>query len=484
MRKMNYVRRLSSWIAVVIIASIMLVGCNGDSDKNLNSTTSNTEEYNEVEPFTNDEIVDMKGYEFTIVSPFIHNDTTNKTLTVAEQQFEKRRREVEKLYNCNITILKEHTHTANIAAKILAGNKLGDLVQFDLTNLFQSIGSGYLRPLNTIEGIDVNDERWEKGYTKLAHYDDTPYGLYFWQPVEVRAMVLYNKTLLKEYGIKDDPYQLVKEKKWTFDKFRELAIACTRDTDGDGIPNTYGITTSTPEKLGTDFMHANGAAIAKQEDGTVKETFGEQSAVKAMNYLSDLINVDKVFYTPTQWLSQSTYYAGGLTTNDIFRQFTNNKVGFCVTEAWVANQVVLPTASNIEYGIVPLPMGPDVTEYITPAHYALVFAITKNNTDIEKVVPIINALGLPPKGYEGSDWVDDAIEMDFCQDGDIKSVEMYKLCYETAYYDIGLSVKSIYQDFSKYCVMMPIFWGVGTPTSQLDSFRGTAKTALDNLFNK
>lgn len=464
------------------LMAISLISCG--EDKTSSTAGGKGNQYEVVEAYTNDEVVDLKGYEFTIASPFIHNDVTGQTLTNAEMAFEKRRREVETEFNCKIKIIKQNTDSASIATAMLAGDKLADLVQFDVADLFQAIGSGYVRPLNTIKGIDVNDERWIEGYTKLGYYNGAPYGLYFWRPPELRGALLFNKTLLKDYGINEDLYQLVRDGNWTFDKFRELAIACTRDTDGDGVPNTYGVVTSTPEKLGTDFMQANGASLAKMKDGRAVENFNTPEAAFAMNYLYDLVNVDKVFYVPTQWTSKNTYYAGGLSTQDIYNMFTNNKAAFAVSEAWIANQVVRPMATKIEYGMLPLPKGPNAADYVSPAHYALLFAVTNNNQDIDKVVPVINALGKPASGYEGEEWWKDAIEMDFFQQGDTQSVEMYNLCFGKSVYDMGQSVQSIYEDFSEVGVMMPVFWGQGTPASQLEAFQGTAQRALDNLFQK
>lgn len=479
MKKSSFIR----FVLIICTIGICLTACGKKKpDDKQNSDTSG---YTKVEPYTDDTVKDMKGYEFVIVSPFIHDDVTGQALTTAEMNFEKRRREIEAQFNCKIKIVKHKTNVASIAPVMLSGDKLGDLVQFDLADLFQAIGSGYIRPLDTIKGIDASDERWIKGYTKLGYYKGSPYGLYFWRPEEVRGLILYNKTLLKQYGINENLPQLVREGKWTFDKFREIAIACTRDTDGDGIPNTYGVLTSTPEKLGTDFMHANNASIATiADDGKIVESFQSSQALTAMNYLYNLVNVDKVFYIPAQWTTKKTYYAGGMSSADIYANFTNNKVAFCVAEAWIANQIVRPTATSIQYGILPMPKGPDASGYVSSAHYALLFAVTNNNTDVEKVVPIINALGLPAEGYQGEDWINDAIEMDFCQPGDKDSVEMYKLCYERSYFDIGLSVQSIYEDFSEIVVMMPVFWGQSTPAAQLDAFKGVAKAALDNLYNK
>lgn len=470
---------LKTVICVLLSLAMVLtvVGCGDSKEKNEETV------YEKVEPYTNDEVVDMKGYEFTIVSPFIFPDPED-ALTVAEAQFHARCAEIEEEYNCKIKIVTHKTDTASIAATMLAGDKLGDIVQFDMADLYQAIGSGYLRPLNTIKGIDAADSRWEQGYTKLAYYKDDPYGLYFYRPQELRYCILYNKSLLKQYGINEDLNQLVRDGKWTFEKLRELAIICTKDTNGDGDPDTYGLMSSTPEALATNFMTANGSAVAKIINGKVTETTNEPAAANALEFLYNLVNIDKVMYVPEQWKTKKTYYAGGVGYKELNALFTDGKIAFNLAEAWMANQVVKPNATKISYGLLPFPKGPDADAYYTPANFALVFAVTKNNKDIDKIVPIINALGITAEGYEGEDWINDAIEVDYLQSGDSESVEMYKKSYENSTFDIGMSIQSVWSEFSEVVAMAPIFWGQGTPASQLEAFNGTAQKALDNLFGK
>lgn len=473
---------LKSILAVTLSFAMLITvaGCGNGKEVGGNK---NDVGFEKVDPITNDEVVDMKGYEFTIVSPFIFPDPED-ALTVAEQQFHARCAEIEEEFNCKIKIVNQKTDTASIAATMLAGDKLGDIVQFDMADLYQAIGSGYLRPLNTIKGIDAADTRWEQGYTKMAYYKDDPYGLYFYRPQELRYCILYNKTMLKEYGITEDLNQLVRDGKWTFDKLRELAIACTKDTNGDGEPDTYGLITNTPEALATNFITANGGAVAKVINGKVTETTNEQSVVNALNFLHGLINTDKVMYVPEQWKTKKTYYAGGVGYKELTALFNDGKVAFDLTEAWIANQAVKPGSPKISYGLLPFPKGPDADKYYTPANFALVFAVTKNNKDIDKVVPIINALGKTAEGYEGEEWINDAIEMDYLQSGDSESVEMYKFTYNNSTFDIGMSIQSVWSEFSEVVAMAPIFWGQGTPASQLEAFNGTAQKALDNLFEK
>jgi multiple sugar transport system substrate-binding protein len=69
-------------------------------------------------------------------------------------------------------------------------------------------------------------ERWCGKYYSLPHWADP-------------NAIFYNKSLLKQVGARD-PWDDLKGD-WTLDHLVELARATTRDADGDGKPDTWGI---------------------------------------------------------------------------------------------------------------------------------------------------------------------------------------------------------------------------------------------------
>jgi len=469
-------------IAVMLLAIVMLLSVCGCGDKGDNNDSGDTEFAKIKNPKTNVEVVDLKGYEFTVAADWqYYDDVTGIDLIVSEQVWQARREEVEQLYNCKIKVIPVPD---NYSAKILAGEKVADIVQFDLSDLYSVINAGYLRPLDSIEGINVKDELWSGAgkYIELATHEGRPYALSYAVPQEVRGGMVYNKTLLKKLGINEDIPQLVRDGKWTFDKFLELAKACTVDSNGDGIPESYGVMSQSGDKLCSDFINANGGRMAILKDGKVIENFSDKAVVNGLTFVADLVNKHKVAYIPEQWLSEKTFMAGGYSQKDFVNSFVNGIAGFYMCETWVMNQLIKPVASNIEYGFVPMPKGPDTDEYSCDGHYMLGFAVTVNNKDLDKAVPIINALAQRPAGYEGDDWVDSAIELQFFQSGDTDSVEMYKMMYEVSNYDYmyGINLNALYQD----ALQPSVLWNKGTPATMLSSMRGTMQSYLDKVYNK
>lgn len=475
---------LALGMAVMLLLSIS--GC-GDKEGTVSSDgngKSGTEEFAKVDPYTNAEVQDLGGYEFTIAANYqYYDDPTGIDLIVSEQAWQARREEVEELYNCKIKVIEVPD---NLSSQILAGEKVADLVQLDLCDLYNAIGAGYLRPLDSIEGLDMSDARWEytSTYTELATYKDRPYALSYAVPYEVRGGMVYNKTLLKQLGITEDIQQLVRDGEWTFDKFLEICQKATVDANSDGMPESYGVMSQSGDKYCSDFINANGGRLAvMDENGKVVENFTDQKVVTGLTFATDLANTYNVAYIPEAWRTKATFLAGGYSQSDFVQEFVNGKAAFYMCETWVMNQLIKPAADGIEYGFVPMPKGPDAKEYSCDGHYMLGFGVTVNNQDLEKAVVIINALAERASGYEGNDWIDAALEVQFFQDGDKDSVESYKLLYENSNFDYIYGIGDLNALYNN-ALQPAALWNQGSPSSVLSSMRGSMQSYLDTVYNK
>ncbi len=481
MREMK--RFLALGLAAVMLFGI--AGCGGGEEAPETETTEGGgEEFPKVDPYTNAEVQDLGGYEFTIAASFqYYEDPTGMDLIVSEQAWQDRREEVEDLYNCKITVIP---YPGNFSSKILAGEKVADLVQMDLTQLYNAIGAGYLRPLDSIEGLDMSDERWDytSKYTELATYKGRPYALSYAVPYEVRGGMVYNKTLLKNLGVEEDIRQLVDNGEWTFDKFLEICQKVTVDSNNDGIPESYGVMSQSGDKYCTDFINANGGRLAvMNEEGKVVENFSDQKVINGLTFAADLANTYNVAYIPESWRTKESFLAGGYSQADFVKEFVNGKAAFYMCETWVMNQLIKPAADNIEYGFVPMPKGPDTDSYSCDGHYMLGFGVTVNNQDLDKAVIIINALAERAASYQGDDWIDSAIEVQFFQDGDQDSVDNYKLLYENSNFDYIYGIGDLNALYNN-ALQPAVLWNQGSPASVLDSMRGSMQSYLDTVYNK
>lgn len=471
-------RVLGAFLAAVLTVGMSACGTKGsETGKDSNKEGTGAGKIGK----TDDSIVDLEGYEFTIGSQFLQDEPDMDAITGAERSFEEARRQVEEAYNCKITIVPFSSDIESVRARAMSGDKIADILDYPINNLLQSIRAGYVQSLDDVEGIYTDDYRWVKGYTNMAKYDGISYGVNMMRPAEVRTCLVYNRQLLKECGVEDDIEQLVKNKEWTYDKFAEIAKKCTRDTNGDGVMDTYGLYTYSAPMLGLSMINSNGGNLVEVQDGIAKESYNSQKCINALNALSKWINEDK--FVANIYKDKTDL---GVTTSEYAKHFVKGECAFLFCESWLVNQYVKKIAGDLDYGMLPLPMGPDEQEYISTSMNGRVFAIPTTNTEnLDKTVIILNALGKAVAGEEadGESWWEYEVEVDYFQKGDTKSVEMYKLLLDSCYVDLGCGVSGLYTEWGQKCVTNPCFKSIGTPAAQIEAMFGKYQSVIDGVYN-
>ncbi len=469
-KKHTWKRILALMLAMVMVCALAACGGkSGDDDEDESNGKLNTG--------TNDAVVDMDGYEFTIASNFLLDEPVLSEITASEAIFEEVRHQVEKDYNCKITILPLDVTVENVRSKVIAGDKIADVIDVSVARILPMARAGYIVPLESVSGLDLEDSRWVKGYTNLTEFNGQHYGVNFMLPAEARSVMIYNRDLLKQCGITEDPQELMKKGEWTFDKLKEMCKKITKDNNGDGTTDTYGMYFHREESFGLDLILANGASLVKTVDGVAKENYNTPEAITALNYLYDLVNTDKTaVYSRSggQYSSEQTVVAN----------FVAGKYGFFACESWMINQNIKPICGDLNYGLVSLPKGPNADNYVCPSQNARNFCITSTNKDTEKTVTILNALARYLKAYGGEEnWWHFDLEKDYFQEGDQASVEAYVTCLDNATVDLGVGVTDLWKTFQEVVIKDSIFNNKGTPASRIDSITGKYQSAIDAIYN-
>ena len=345
--------RMKAWLLVSVMLCGLLfggVGCGSSSNDqtDLPPATDDTSTTGERE---------LEGYTFTLVSAYIHS-YMGENPTEQEVLFFKRKEQVEEMYGCKIKIKNLYCEQSVLLPKILAGDVVGDVVELMPSMWIPAIASNCIVPWDDIEGIDVTDEsRWVQAYTNASMVDGKCYGIQYATPPEVRTCVLVNKTLLASKGFTTDLAELVNSNEWTFEKFRELCKLVTDDSDSDGDLDTYGLLNWQAGLTAYALSLANGGGLLSETDGELTSMLNSAQTTYALNYLDTLVNTDKVVKVWDNMRSEETWNSMP-SDIEIIDEFRSGNAAFMITDSWMVNQYLNGQVS-FDYGLVPLPMGPD-----------------------------------------------------------------------------------------------------------------------------
>lgn len=460
-------------LLLLVAAMVFTASCTGGGE-----TTSGNQGgpgTNNQAGVANDEVVDLKGYKFVMTSPFILNDPDMTTLMNCEIVLEKMRREIEKDYNCTIEVVNYGVTLSTLRAKVQSGDKVGDIVDVTSREIIPVIRAGLLKPLDEIPGLNVMSEYWDAGSRNVATYGGKVYALNFMKPIEVRSCIAYNKDVLAKYGVTEDLPQMVRDGEWTWENWLPM-LKKTTAYAADGSVDCYGLASTRSDIMAFNFISSNnGHVIQPDETGAVKETLDSPETVEALNFFFDLVNEHKVYMA-----NASADHAA------IARNFVNGKIAFLHCESWVLTQNVKDIAGDTQYGMLPFPNGPQragATDYKSNCDHMRYFCITKANNDLDKTVPVFNAFGRYIYNYGGEEWWREDIEMDYFQEGDTDSVEMYLLTLEGACVDYGLTISSIATAFTDNIIARTILKKRSTVAATVNSLHGTFNSDISTIFN-
>ncbi|MCD7809177.1 MAG: sugar ABC transporter substrate-binding protein [Erysipelotrichaceae bacterium] len=188
--------------------------------------------------------------------------------------FEEKYPNVEVQYESGI--LKDD-YSSWLADKMLAGDEPDVFMVLNSDfNTFSSLG--VLENLTSYIESDINTSFYYESALEAGNYQDEQYAL----PYECNPTLMFvNKTLLEKEGI-DIP-----DNDWTLEDFYNICKQITKDSDGDGIIDQYGVYNYD----WLDAIYAYGIDLF-DEDGTT--CYLNQTSVKeAISFVQKLIDLNQ-----------------------------------------------------------------------------------------------------------------------------------------------------------------------------------------------
>lgn len=256
--------------------------------------------------------------------------------------------DAEKKYNTKIEYINIPwgEMVEKVTSTALSGDPFADVVILEFRWIPAMLAGGYLKPLDDF--MDVSkEERFPETVKKIGTFNGKQYG--FNASANESGGLYYNKTMFKREGL-TDPYELQQKGEWTWSAYLDAAKKLTKDTNGDGTPDQYGLSAD-PTILATYLIHSNGGQIVDEEAGTV--TFDTPEAIEAYDFMAALYNEHKVI-KPNE----------GDNWGDPRKYFTQGLVG--MTQGWVWEGADRIANMTDEWGYVFFPKGPKAADYVVP----------------------------------------------------------------------------------------------------------------------
>jgi len=393
--------------------------------------------------------MDLKGRKITVGSFIEFTDDYDAWLGGMQDYYAAQVKQIEKDYNCDIEFKKLNgsNYGETVMAFISAGIVPADIFYGWFPDL---INSGVFRDLRTVRNVNLAGNEWNQGAFLNTTFSGKIYGL---SAGAMDAQVMFfNKTLAEKYGI-GNLYDMVLDRKWTFDKFVKIC----QDVYNKSNKTIFGCGLYYASDL-QNFVYANDTAPIIMKKG--KAVFnGTDSKVLSALSLAQKVGV----FNPKQDFKNSNGRA----------EFIAGNVLFNIDHS--SAQKMLSTHMTDDYGIIPLPMGPDTKQYIHMIKQTCYnWSLYKDDPDIEQAAAVMTALA-----YRCRTPVDMFDEQQAGLLRDDESLDML-------HYILGDQLKLVrIANVSSYSTAIEqILTGQQTPAQAMQAIQSPAKVEIDEMYNE
>ncbi|WP_308634608.1 ABC transporter substrate-binding protein [Paenibacillus silvisoli] len=287
----------------------------------------------------------------------------------------------EKKYNCKIEFVKfgdYGKYVENLTTTSLAGDPFADVVVLELFWSFPSlVNKGFILPIDDM--LDLSDPKYISWMKAGGSFQGKQYGFIDSPPSPYG--IFYNKKLVQQLGI-EDPYELQKSGNWTWDKFRELAKAATKDSDGDGKTDVFGFIGDL--KVSTSqFVYGNKGSYDQDENGNMKFNMDSANTLQGLQLVSDMYNVDKSIIQPAPQDGNDKAFIAG--KGVMYGGFSWELGG------------LKDNMKDTELGYVFFPKAPNASDYTSYTPYGNMYMVSKYSKHPEVAMKIMDEISLGGK---------------------------------------------------------------------------------------
>jgi len=314
-----------------------------------------------------------------------------------------RNREVEALYNIEITVVPTTCYPEDFTPKftrpIMAGDDLFDAALLRGANLPAALSTKNMAfDLFSIPSLSLSSGWWDQNSIKAMSIGGKVNAiigdLNLYSAIAPLA-VYTNKKIIEDNDI-GDLYKLAKDGKWTWDVMYDMAKKVTKDIDGDGV-----ITKDDQIGLFMQYFHIQGAINSAGEHITPKNDEDIPVFMPNMDIIAGIADkVVKFFKDKNAAVAADdiTGYSNQF-YEFILPKFRDNQILFHINQLLFSFDL---RSMDADFGILPFPKYDESqADYgsVVASWWGTYTVIPVTNTDTDKTAVILDAMGYYSQKY-------------------------------------------------------------------------------------
>ena len=315
---------------------------------------------------------------------------------------------------------------------VLAGETTYDIAMPGISDASTLASGGVIMSFTSLPYNDLTKPWWELGTAQL----NIAGKVFFMNSAvnyladDVTYIMMFNKQLIKDYKM-EEPYQLVRDGKWTIDVFTEMIQNISTDIDGDGQfteNDLYGFigTSGYPNA----FFYGSGLSYIEADNDT-----GLHLALDTEKATLVLEKVNAIYHgNNAAWISPGGQESVGM---NIF--MGNGGLFYGEVLSYIVNMRKMET----DFGVLPVPKWNEQQEnyHTYVATISSTMVIPMNCPDTAALSSVLEAMTIYSRQYVTPAYYDIALSGKFARDEE--SGEMLEIIRRHRVYDFGMAYSVI-----------------------------------------
>ena len=334
-------KKLVSATLALLMGAVALTGCNTVTTEEAGEATGSAAPAAEGAAAEGSSADSMKGNGDKTINVFLYMQEHEKEIYkgLVEEFVEEHKDEIKEVV---FEVTTQDEYNTKMIANMTAGD-MPDVFYVGPAAVRSYVDNGYILPLDDYVDAATVEKIWGTTQT-IYRYDGTNVGTgsLYALPKDLSCFAFaYNKDLFDEAGLAyPDP-----EKPYTYDEFIEVCKALTKDKDGDGETDQWGVANANQFGM-TPYLYSNGVKFLN-DDMTKVNVANNEALKNALTFYTDL-----TLNGLTPSVDQDTALGG-------YQRWLDGQIGFYACGTWDIAAFMDDSTFPYEWDLCGWPVGPD-----------------------------------------------------------------------------------------------------------------------------
>lgn len=441
-------------ILCALLAALMLsmTACGGETATETTATADTADAAAETEKeLTENEQYplpdkDMEGMEMRFMNydpqnitwAMIQIDAEEETADLINDEIYHRNLRMEETYNTMISETVFPDPPTTYKTMIRAGEDSYDIGMIYDSAIAGLVTEGMIYSWDNLPYVDLDRSWWDQGANSVFSFRGQNFaavGDFYLGMMSRGFVIVFNKELYADMGLSDNLYDLVRDGKWTLDKYDEIAEQIVMDLNGDGVyddKDRYSSAGAIKLYYASMLIGSGVKYFDMDENGVPYFTIpGDTRALDVMMKISQMHEGKNYYFQHYN----NTVHSG---SDEARAMFFNSQILF---DGTAINSIKYFRDCDFDIGIIPFPKYDDAQEnyYVHTSECGVTTVpITVPGDRLENISILLDAMSRDSQTGLLTQYKETVLKSKYSRDAD--SADMLDIIFNSAAYDLGLSI--------------------------------------------